>query len=639
MQARIDRALKILGIKNFLLGIHDAAFPGLSHEDLGRGTPYSKGAAEFLQFARALGFNGIQLGPQGITTAANLSPYDGSYFSRNPLSLSLQALTSQDPPLLDDRLLSRLVAESPDDSGRVNDRFARKAIDEICAAVCLRYRQEKNKEHSPLRAMLDDNFAAFCRRNSAWLGRDALYEVLKKQYGGKTWRYWDEDEKGRLDKNLFSQPACLRELACLRYGALQRLYSEEIEDYCFIQFLLAEQHRELRNSCGRLGLKLFGDCQIGLSGRDAWAAQSFLLPDYVMGAPPSRTNPEGQPWNYPVFDPHHYFVGENGEQGEGQRPGPVIRFLQQRMDKLTDEFDGLRLDHPHGLICPWVYRPSRLDPYAAVQNGARLFASPRDTGHPQLAQYAIVRQEQIDTAKSRYDDSWVTALDERQVRRYARLFDVLVRKARDKWSGLDTIACEILSTQPYPIKRVMERYGLGRFRVTQKADLNNIRDVYRSENGRPEDWLMLGNHDTAPIRQVVRRWQQEGAAGRHACYLAGRLHIAEDRRAGWIEQVENDTGALSQAKFAELFIGPARNVMVFFTDLLGGNDSYNRPGTISEDNWTLRVPRDYQKSYSEKSGKNLALNIPKALAAALRSKGEATVAEHHQLINDLEHCC
>ena len=63
-------------------------------EDLGRGTPYSDGAAEFLKFARSLGFNGIQLGPQGITTRANSSPYDGSFFSRNPLSLAPLPLSS-----------------------------------------------------------------------------------------------------------------------------------------------------------------------------------------------------------------------------------------------------------------------------------------------------------------------------------------------------------------------------------------------------------------------------------------------------------------------------------------------------------------------------------------------------------------
>ncbi len=283
MQAVIDRALKILGIKNFLLGIHDAAFPGRSEEDLGRGSPYSEGAAEFLGFVRSLGFNGVQLGPQGITSPHNSSPYDGSFFSRNFLSLAPLALTRPDCRLLDPEKLARLTAQLPVDSTRVNDGFARQAVGEILVEISTRHRKDLVKGNPVFSTSSGNLFGIFCRKNAAWLVRDALYEKLEQLYGGRNWRHWDGQEEAGLDKKLFGPPAGLRELACLRYGALQRLYSEAVEDYCFIQFLLMEQHRELRRRCRKLGLKLFGDCQIGFSDRDAWAAQSFLLPDYRHG--------------------------------------------------------------------------------------------------------------------------------------------------------------------------------------------------------------------------------------------------------------------------------------------------------------------------------------------------------------------
>ena len=182
----------------------------------------------------------------------------------------------------------------------------------------------------------------------------------------------------------------------------------------------------------------------------------------------------------------------------------------------------------------------------------------------------------------------------------------------------------------------MELYGLGRFRVTQKADLDNSRDVYRSENAQPEDWLMLGNHDTATIWQMAEKWFMEKNSARQAEYLARRLRIPEEKRAGWIERLSIDTAALVQAKFAELFVGPAQNIMVFFTDLLGVIETYNQPGIISNDNWTLRVPQDYKRSYAEKLANNLALNIPRALALALRAKGEAATPEYRKLIRELE---
>jgi hypothetical protein len=61
--------------------------------------------------------------------------------------------------------------------------------------------------------------------------------------------------------------------------------------------------------------------------------------------------------------------------------------------------------------------------------------------------------------------------------------------------------------------------------------------------------------------------------------------------------------------------------MVFFTDLFGMRELYNRPGVISPDNWSLRVPADYQRLYRERLGRNRAINLPLALAAALRARG------------------
>ncbi len=510
------------------------------------------------------------------------------------------------------------------------------AIDDISAEICSRYRREISRGKSASCNDLGDSFALFRRQNNSWLDRDAIYHVLQLHYGGKTWQEWSGTKEASLDRHLFAPPAGREESARLRLAELHRQYSTTLLDYSFIQFLLAEQQRMLQEHCRHLGLKLFGDFQIGFSGSDSWFAQSFLLEDYLMGAPPSRTNPEGQPWNYPVLEPCCYGIeGDGGSQQTGQT-GAAVRFVRQRIEKLVDDFDGLRLDHPHGLVCPWVYRADQKDPFAAVQNGARLFASPLVTDHPGLINYAIVRQDQLNKHKPRFDDNWVVDLDDAQVRRYAQLFDVIMATTREKWGSWETISCEILSTQPYPIKRVMELYGLGRFRVTQKADLENSSDVYRSENAQPEDWLMLGNHDTATIWQTADTWFTERTSARQAEYLARRLGIPEEKRAGWIERLSIDTAALVQAKFAELFVGPAQNIMVFFTDLLGVIETYNRPGIVSDDNWTLRVPWDYQRSYTEKVAENLALNIPKALATALRAKGGSAVSEYREILRKLE---
>jgi hypothetical protein len=63
----IDAALQLLGTGRFALAIHDSSFPATAEEDIGRGRPCSQGGLGFLRFARSLGFNTVQLEPQGKT--------------------------------------------------------------------------------------------------------------------------------------------------------------------------------------------------------------------------------------------------------------------------------------------------------------------------------------------------------------------------------------------------------------------------------------------------------------------------------------------------------------------------------------------------------------------------------------------
>ena len=256
-----------------------------------------------------------------------------------------------------------------------------------------------------------------------------------------------------------------------------------------------------------------------------------------------------------------------------------------------------------------------------MQQGARLFAAPDLADHPDLARYAIVRPDQLDRTRPRYDDHWVRSLDPDQVRRYGLLLAAIMDAARKQGRDVSGIACEILSTQPYPIQRVLAEHGLGRFRITQKGNLADPADVYRGENGRPEDWIMLGNHDTPPIWRLADGWQTEGAARVQADYLATRLVPDPAERDAWAARTAANAGALVQARAADLFVGPAGNVMLFFTDLLGMRELYNRPGVVSPDNWSLRVPADYRRLYHERLGRNRAINLPLALAAALRARG------------------
>jgi len=620
----VREALERLDVRNLVLGIHDLSLPCAEGEDTGRGAPDSEAGLDLVRFVRSLGFDGVQLGPQGETEEGSSSPYEGTIFSRNTRSISLARLVEgggQWSGLLEADELADAAARRPEGGDlRVPHRYVYHTHRSLLRRAFAAFETRRAPD-------LRRAFEGFKERNAEWLERDALYDVLRHEHEGAAWESWGEGPAA-LDSRLWN-PDPGEVAACeARRATLRSRHAEELEFYRFAQFLAHDQHRAFREELRRLGLRLYGDLQAGLSRRDAWSYDALFLRGYVMGAPPSSSNPEGQAWHYPVLDP--------AQVGELANPGPAMRLVQARLDKMFAEFDALRIDHPHGLVCPWVYRPEATDPARAALRGARLFSSPDLPDHPALARFAIARREQLnpDPETPRHADDWVLELDPEQVDRYSLLFDAVAASAHRSGRATSDLVCEVLSTMPYPLQRVLQRYGLGRFRVTQKADLRRSDNVYRSENSAPEDWLMVGNHDTKPLWLRIEEWVESGEIRERAGYLAERLLPEPGRRAGFVEELVRDPGLFAQAQFADLFAAPARNVLIFFTDLFGIAEVYNRPGVISEDNWCLRLSRDYRQEYLDRSTRRQALNLPRALFLALRAR--ATSRADSEMLRRLE---
>ena len=521
----IAAALAELGKKRLLLAIHDVSFPSDPDEDIGRGAPTTRAAARLLAYAANAGFTGIQLGPQGQTTRGNPSPYDATIFSRNIATIPFRDFVPVDGWLA---------------SGPTNHRHAWDASHALLAQV-------------PIDAA---KVAAFAARHP-WV-RD----------------YVDEFADGVGEAGVSAWQAIAAE--------------ERFARYVMGQVLAHEAHDRLRAHTKQLGLALYGDLQVGYARVDAERHRAAFLRDYLMGAPPSRTNPDGQAWNYPVLDPDQLDAGAARD------------LVIARLDKAFSEYDSIRIDHPHGLVCPWVYSND-------VRDGMRLFESP-----DRLPQYAIARDAQIDRSKPRYADDWVRDLDDAQVARYARLFDVIAACAAKHGRTMRDVSCEVLSTMPLPLGRVLARHGLGRWRVTQKANLDDARDVYRTENARPDDWVMLGNHDTAPIFALIGGWPAATRA-KWIAHLAARLSPRAPR---W-----DDDGYVAAAMLAELFACAAENVSIFFADWFGYTERFNAPGTVSDANWCLRLPPDFDAVHADRLARGGALDVPLALAIALEARG------------------
>ena len=171
----VTQALAALGVRRLVVGIHDPAFPGLPGHDVGRGSPYSRGAERFLRFVRGLGFDGVQLGPQGQTSEVNSSPYDGTIFARNILSIDLHQLTESSgrAALLQEESLAALASSRPANwpRDRVPYRHAFAAQRKALALAFAAFASSRDRD-------VADRLARFQERHEPWLDRDAGYYAI-----------------------------------------------------------------------------------------------------------------------------------------------------------------------------------------------------------------------------------------------------------------------------------------------------------------------------------------------------------------------------------------------------------------------------------------------------------------------------
>jgi len=560
-----------------LLAIHDASFPADPDEDLGRGSPATRAAARLYDYVRGLGFTGIQLGPQGQTARANPSPYDSTIFSRHLGNLSTHSFRvgGAFEGLVGPELVEQWLVDA---AGPAHHRHAYDASHAIVDAAFAAYERGARRD-------LEEKVGRFSQLNATWLLSDALYAALCNTHDGAGHRDWSV-----RDRDLWLGPDRAR------LDELVRLHERAFKRYVFGQMLVHDELARVRQRCNLL---LYGDLQVGYSDADTWRFMGAFLRGYQMGAPPSRTNPEGQPWGYPVLDPAQY-------------AGAARELIRARADKALTEYDSLRIDHPHGLVCPWVYRSGTDDPARAAREGARLFESPDLLDHPELAPFAVARADQLDRECPRYADRWVRDLDQSQIDRYAILLDEIMAAADRHGRSRADLSCEVLSTMPTPLAAMLARYGLGRWRVTQKANLDVPSDVYRSDNVVREDWVMLGNHDTAPILSVIRGWSP-ALREKWARHLTGLLRLAEPARLA-------SDGYLASAMLAELFVSRAENVSIFFADLFGYTERFNVPGLVDDANWTLRLAPDFERLHADRLAREEALDLPLAITLAENAK-------------------
>ncbi|HFC8471547.1 TPA: 1,4-alpha-glucan branching protein GlgB [Neisseria subflava] len=138
-------------------------------------------------------------------------------------------------------------------------------------------------------------FEAFVLEKGKALQGFGLFEALDQYYsrpGQVGWQSWPYE---------FHQPdgEAVEKFA--------RSHEREIRFYMWLQWLCAEQLREVNQAAAEYGVKLgiYGDLAVGVArgSADTWLNRQDYCMDLSVGAPPDPLGPTGQNWDLPPLNP------------------------------------------------------------------------------------------------------------------------------------------------------------------------------------------------------------------------------------------------------------------------------------------------------------------------------------------------
>lgn len=248
------------------------------------------------------------------------SPYSAvSAFAGNPLLVSIEGLS----------FLNLGVSKDAPEYSDFEVDYA-SATSYKMAALRHAFESFKHRGSAELRAQLSE----FESAQASWLRDFAFFMSLKERYGGGSWQDWPEEVRIR-------EPQALERLSAEA--------SDAIEFHVFVQFLFRLQWTALKRYANERGIRIIGDIPIyvALDSADVWAnPNEFRLfpdrrPEVVSGVPPDLFTKDGQLWGNPVFD-------WNAMEADG------FAWWIERVRRLTELVDVVRIDHFRGLAAGWV---------------------------------------------------------------------------------------------------------------------------------------------------------------------------------------------------------------------------------------------------------------------------------------------
>lgn len=580
----IQDAKKELDIKDTTAIVFDFNVPSEKGKNIGIGTSFSENMKPFMSFVKDMtGVTSIQMQPQGKLEPNNYSPYSGTTFAYGAHIIDLDKLSTPEYCfILDKETITKADANYQGDKVnreyRTNYKYSLEEEGIIPTALAKAFENFKTKlEKKEAQAIkLNDEFNTFKQENNFWLEKENLFRILEKQYGTTDFFKWEEG-----DKNLFSYKTDDK-VRMQRVNQLKEDFSEEYEFESFVQFLADKQQKETHKDLNAQNIKIYGDCLLGFSYGEMWANKDCFRENLFYGGPdPNCTQTNGiQTWGLPALD--YTKLGECGEDGDTSKLGETGKLLFEKYKTFLQRYDGLRVDAAWQFITPFVYEENN-GKYSIV-----------DLPEINMTIFNIMKQASKEVKGENFNEDNLQNI-------MLELVGMSAGKSREM----------TLNKYPHLYTTAYAEYD------------ENPKKFMKKGYERDKFYVGVGCHDNDSLVNMSRTREKRKLHldGIKRNYGANLSTIGFDTKEyQQLSKTEKSEENYRTAKLGEIF----STAKQFFTlpDMFGMEERINVSGAVNNENWTIRIPSNYERFYFSQLSNGYGLNLPKALSVALELQGK-----------------
>ena len=598
-----------LGIQNRALIIHAPSFPAKlsSGEDQKTGTPY--GQNEFLDFIKMHGFNSVQLGPNGKLNRKDTSPYTSSVFAKSPLLIDYSQLKSDEfASILSDEEINRKVSkiEIPEENYTYSDfDEANKISNALLNKAWINFK-DKLSNGDDKAQKLNNEYEKFQQENAFWLNDYAVLDSIAESYGTDFYPNWNKE-----DRELIKKVKQGDYNAKNRYN--QILSQDSANVYKFTQFLVDKQ---AKSDAQKRDVSYIGDLLVGGSSFDELINEDVFLKGYKLGCNDGGPFNSPQLWGMSVVDPDKLF-NKDGSLG------PSGEYLKTKLEKALSDSKNIRIDHAIGLVNPYLYE----------ENTVQYAQRPDENGN--LVKYPI---------REKLHSGHISKLGIDKNGNFRKVLNkIILPTLKEHGINPKDVVWEDLG---------WDSTGVFYEEFKNKEHLNGISGLmWNKGTEAPKDnWAYIGCHDNPPLQQMINDKSLTNQEPWKVDYLAQSMYPADyqyQERMQFREKIKSNPKEYMKAKFADL-MNSTKKIQISFMDFFGVNQQYNKPGTVGNQNWTLRLNPNYKDTYYKSlSSDDNAINMPEILSMSVNAKvndniqyGKVNYNKRHEmqpLINELNH--